>query len=61
MGFKFAAFTEGSSPNRMPMAMENTTAKKMNGTLMATGASVSRETSWARPMPAPTPMSRPGW
>ena len=26
---------------------------------MATGASVNRETSWARPMPAPTPMSPP--
>ena len=27
-GIQMAAFTEGSRPNRMPMAMENTTAKR---------------------------------
>ena len=43
MGFKLAAFTEGSSPKMMPMIMENSTDKKIKGMLMDTGAFVSVE------------------
>ena len=41
------------------MAMENSTARKMDGTLMATGAWVRWETSSAMPMPAATPKMPP--
>ena len=53
MGFKLAAFTEGSSPKMMPMIMENSTDKKIKGMLMDTGAFVSVEISSERPIPAP--------
>ena len=43
----------------MPMTMENTTAIMMEGTLMATGADVTRDMIAARPIPAPTPTMPP--
>ena len=43
----------------MPMTMENTTAIMMDGTLMATGADVTRDMIAARPIPAPTPTMPP--
>ena len=43
----------------MPMTMENTTAIMIEGTLMATGADVTRDMISARPIPAPTPTMPP--
>ena len=37
IGFKFAAFTEGSSPNTTPITVENNTAITIDGTLIAVG------------------------
>ena len=59
MGFRFAAFTAGRMPKTTPMSMENTTAMRMAGMLMATGISIMLEISSARPTPVPTPMSPP--
>ena len=37
IGFRFAALTDGRSPNTIQIIMENATEKRIAGTLIATG------------------------
>lgn len=46
IGFKFAAFTEGSSPNTTPITVENNTAITIDGTLIAVGEPVTFPTTF---------------
>ncbi len=42
IGFRFAAFTDGRSPNTIPITMEKPTPRKIAGTEIATGVSDMR-------------------
>ena len=59
IGFRFAAFTDGSSPNTIPITMENTTEKMIAGMLIATGVCDTLEITCAMMMPPSTPSSPP--
>ena len=45
IGFKLAAFIDGSSPNIIPISIENPTPRIIAGTDMAAGVPVIRETT----------------
>ena len=59
IGFRFAAFTDGSKPKIIPMSMENTTEPTMAGTLMAVGDPATLETTLESPIPRTTPIMPP--
>ena len=59
IGFKFAAFTEGSSPNTTPITVENNTAITIDGTLIAVGEPVTFPTTFDSPIPVITPIIPP--
>ena len=50
MGLRLDALTAGRRPNTMPMTMENTTAMRIAGTLMAVGVPMTDEMSRAMMM-----------
>lgn len=56
IGFRLAAFTDGSNPKIIPISMENTTEPIIAGTLMAVGDPATLDTIFDNPIPRKTPM-----
>ena len=59
IGFRFDALTDGSSPNTIPISMENATLPIIAGTLMAARVSDIRAMIWDRIIPTRTPIIPP--
>ena len=59
MGLRFAAFTEGRSPNTSPITVEKTTAAAAAGILITIGMEDILAITAARRIPANTPKIPP--
>ena len=59
IGFRLAAFTDGSKPNTTPITVENSTAITIDGTLIAVGDPVTFPTTFDKPIPVTTPIIPP--
>ena len=59
MGFKLAAFTEGSRPKTMPISMENPTLAAAAGMLITAGVPLVPAINRDRMIPAMTPRIPP--
>ena len=59
IGFRLAAFTEGSNPKITPIIVENSTEPIIAGTLIAVGAPETLDTTLDKIIPKTTPMIPP--